>query len=100
VVGSRKRGVLSRLLPALATVSFALCPAFALAAKTISLSGVKHFSALADAQKTCGTDTVVWANLRTNVYHLSDSRWFGKTKKGAYFCESAVTKVGVHASKR
>jgi len=74
-------------------------PACAASRKYVSLRGVEHFSSLADAQKTCGKDPVVWANLRTRVYHLSGSRWFGKTKKGAYFCESAVEKAGVHASK-
>lgn len=99
MTGSRKTRVLSKFLPTLVISSLVLSPAFALAAKTISLSGVPHFSALADAQKTCGKDTVVWANLHASVYHLSDSRWFGKTKKGAYFCESAVTKAGLHAAK-
>ena len=77
----------------------ALSPATALAAKTISLAGLPHFSALAEAQKSCGKDTVVWANLRSTAYHLAGSRWFGKTKKGAYFCEGAVKKAGVHAAK-
>jgi hypothetical protein len=79
--------------------ALALAPAIVLAAKTISLAGVPHFSALTDARKSCGKDTVVWANLKTDVYHLSASRWFGKTKKGAYFCESAVKKAGVRAAK-
>jgi hypothetical protein len=77
----------------------ALSPAAAFAAKTISLKAVPHYATLAAAQTSCGKDTVVWANLRTDVYHLSGSRWFGKTKKGAYFCESAVKKAGVRASK-
>ena len=89
--------------PAFAPVFFAFAillladPAFA--AKTISLRSVPHYASLADAQKACGKDIVVWANLRTEVYHLSGSRWFGKTKRGAYFCESAVAKAGVRASK-
>ncbi|HTU53591.1 MAG TPA: hypothetical protein VMF62_06445 [Acetobacteraceae bacterium] len=80
-------------------LAIALSPVPAFAAKTISLAGVPHYATLAAAQKSCGKETVVWANLRTDVYHLSGSRWFGKTKKGAYFCENAVTKAGVHASK-
>ncbi len=99
MTGSRKIQNLSKFLPNLMILSLALSPGLALAAKTISLAGVQHFSTLADAQKTCGTDTVVWANMHANVYHLSSSRWFGKTKKGAYFCEKIVTKAGLHASK-
>ncbi|MGH7072101.1 MAG: hypothetical protein ACREFO_19110 [Acetobacteraceae bacterium] len=74
-------------------------PSWGAGKKSVSLSGVQHFSSLPEAEKACGKDTVVWANLRTDVYHLSGSRWFGKTRKGAYFCESAVTKAGVRASK-
>lgn len=81
-------------------VVLTLGPASAEAAKKeVSLYAVEHFSSLTEAQKSCGSDTVVWANLRTRVYHLDGSRWFGKTKKGAYFCKSAVEKAGVHASK-
>ncbi|MDA8049579.1 MAG: hypothetical protein M0002_06175 [Rhodospirillales bacterium] len=93
-----------RLLPALLAVGVALAltlaaPADGASRKYISLGGVQHFSSLAEAQKSCGKDAVVWANLRSYVYHLPGSRWFGKTKKGAYFCRSAVEKAGVHASK-
>ncbi len=76
-----------------------LSPIPAFAAKTISLAHVPHFPTLADAQKSCGTDTVVWASLRAGVYHRAGSRWFGKTKKGAYFCEAVVKKAGVRASR-
>ncbi len=93
-----------RLMPALLgavpAVALALVPpASGATKKYVSLSAVEHFSSLTAAQKNCGADTVVWANLHTDVYHLSGSRWFGKTKKGAYFCKSAVEKAGVHASK-
>jgi len=93
-----------RLVPALFGAIAALelmlvPPASGATRKEVSLSAVAHFSSLAEAQKSCGADTVVWANLRTDVYHLSGSRWFGKTKKGAYFCKSAVEKAGVRASK-
>lgn len=88
--------------------AFVLCAAFALAVpasslaashKNVSLTGVPHYSALAAAQKACGADPVAWANLHTSVFHLSGSRWFGKTKHGAYFCKSALEKKGVKQSK-
>ncbi|MGH8162519.1 MAG: hypothetical protein ACRESR_10375 [Gammaproteobacteria bacterium] len=74
-------------------------PALGASHKTISLRDVSHFSDLADARRACGKDPVVWANLRTEVYHLPGSRWFGKTKRGAYFCEAALDKKGVRRSK-
>lgn len=93
-----------RLMPVVIGVVVAVAitlgsPASGVAKGDVSLYGVEHFSSLTEAQKSCGADTVVWANLRTHVYHLAGSRWFGKTKKGAYFCKSAVEKAGVHASK-
>jgi hypothetical protein len=96
---SRKRRTWPPLARALFAATILLLPDPAFAAKTISLRNVPHYASLADAQKACGKDTVVWANLRTEVYHLSGSRWFGKTKKGAYVCAGAVTKAGVRASK-
>ncbi|MGH7119733.1 MAG: hypothetical protein ACREFP_12210 [Acetobacteraceae bacterium] len=93
-----------RLMPVVicvvVTLAITLWPPNSEAAKKyVSLYTVEHFSSLTEAQKSCGTDAVVWANLRTRVYHLAGSHWFGKTKKGAYFCKSAVEKAGVHASK-
>lgn len=97
--GSRV-GLFALCLGGFTVLALALAPlSWGAGNKTVSLSGVQHFSSLPEAEKACGKDTVVWANLRTDVYHLSGSRWFGKTKKGAYFCESAVTKAGVRASK-
>lgn len=96
-VGMRLRAV---CLGGFTVAALALSPpSWGAGKKPVSLSGVQHFSSLLEADKACGKDTVVWANLRTDVYHLSGSRWFGKTKKGAYFCERAVTKAGVRASK-
>lgn len=89
------------LLGAIAVMVLALAPpALGASKKYVSLGAVEHFSTLSEAQKSCGKDTVVWANLRTEVYHLPGSRWFGKTKKGAYFCKDAVEKAGVRASKQ
>lgn len=87
------------LIPVVAVVLALGSPASGASKRDISLAAVQHFSSLTDAQKSCGVDTVVWANLHTHVYHLAGSRWFGKTKKGAYFCKSAVEKAGVRASK-
>ncbi|MGH7103430.1 MAG: hypothetical protein ACREFJ_13640 [Acetobacteraceae bacterium] len=92
--------LLTVFLGGVAVVAFAFgSPSWGAGRKSISISEVAHFSSLPEARKACGKDPVVWANLRTDVYHLSGSRWFGKTKRGAYFCEGAVAKAGVHASK-
>jgi hypothetical protein len=34
------------------------------------------------------------------VYHLAASKYYGKTKHGAYICEKDAVAFGYHASKR
>jgi hypothetical protein len=46
-----------------------------------------QFKTEAEAKTSCPTDTVVWVNLRSKLYHTSDSKSYGKTKNGAYMCE-------------
>ncbi len=59
----------------------------------------RFFATEADALKACGSDTVVWANKNTDVYHLNTSKWYGKTKDGAFGCRSEMDRAGFHASK-
>ena len=48
---------------------------------------------------TCKSgDPVVWVNTSSHVYHLSGDPYYGKTKQGAYQCESAAVASGAHAS--
>jgi hypothetical protein len=35
------------------------------------------------AQEACPTDTVVWLNTRTDIYHFQGERWYGNTNQGA-----------------
>ena|ERR1700722_7504027 len=39
------------------------------------------------AQQHCPSDTVVWLNLPTGIYHFKGQRWYGNTKHGAYVCQ-------------
>ncbi len=50
-------------------------------------AGANQFSTEAQAKARCPTDTVVWANLNSKVYHFSGNKTYGNTKKGAYMCE-------------
>lgn len=59
----------------------------------------RFFATEADAQRGCGSDTVVWANKNTEVYHLNNSHWYGKTKDGAFGCRTELDRAGYHASK-
>ena len=58
-----------------------------------------QYTSEADAKSSCPTDTVVWVNLRSKVYHVSSSKTYGKTKKGAYMCEKESAAAGFRAPK-
>jgi hypothetical protein len=51
------------------------------------------------AQKHCTTDTVVWLNLPTGIYHFKGERWYGNTKSGAFVCEREADKAGDRATR-
>ena len=57
-----------------------------------------QFTTEADAKTSCPADTVVWVNLRTKIFHTSDSASYGKTKRGAYMCQKETTAAGYKAS--
>jgi hypothetical protein len=57
-----------------------------------------QYASEAEAKTSCPADTVVWVNLRTKVFHTSDSASYGKTKRGAYMCKKETTAVGYKAS--
>ncbi|MEI8393671.1 MAG: hypothetical protein WCF85_02970 [Rhodospirillaceae bacterium] len=55
---------------------------------------VTAYATEADAAKACGTDPVVWDNVKTKVYHTKGARWYGKSKHGAYVCRADADKAG------
>ncbi len=59
----------------------------------------RYFVTEAEALRICGSDPVVWVNKNTGVYHLKTSRWYGKTKDGAYGCQSELDRAGDHLAK-
>jgi hypothetical protein len=59
------------------------------------------FKTVAAAAEHCPSDTVVWSSFSSShVYHLPASKYYGKTKHGAYVCEKDAAAYGYHASKR
>jgi hypothetical protein len=58
-----------------------------------------EFSTEAQAKTRCPTDTIVWVNLTSKVYHFSGTRSYGNTKRGAYMCEHDTAAAGMRAAK-
>ncbi|HEV2097876.1 MAG TPA: hypothetical protein VGR45_03000 [Stellaceae bacterium] len=60
-----------------------------------------EFSSEQAAKGHCPGDTVVWVNLGgSKAYHMSDDKYYGKTKHGAYMCQKEADQSGFHAGGR
>ena len=51
------------------------------------------------AQQHCPSDTVVWVNLPTGIYHFKGERWYGRTKSGAFVCQKEADQAGDRATR-
>jgi|ERR1035437_992658 hypothetical protein len=56
--------------------------------------GLQSFSTEQSAKQHCSTDTVVWLNLNTHIYHFKGEHSYGNTKNGAYVCQKEADKAG------
>jgi hypothetical protein len=61
--------------------------------------GANEFSTEADAKAHCPSDTVVWVNLNSKIYHFRGTKDYGTTKHGAYMCERDTAASGMRAAK-
>jgi hypothetical protein len=77
----------------------ATAPAPASRTATPTPYGSNEFSTEAQAKGKCPADTVVWANLKSKVYHFTGYKNYGDTKTGAYMCEKDATAQGFRAAK-
>lgn len=62
-------------------------------------AGPNEFSTEAQAKTRCPTDTVVWVNLNSKIYHFIGTRNYGTTEHGAYMCEADAKPAGMRAAK-
>ena len=58
-----------------------------------------QFSTEAAARYRCPSDQVVWVNNESKIYHYQGTRYYGRTKKGAYMCEADAKASGARASR-
>ena len=62
-------------------------------------AGVNQYSTETMAWAHCPTDTVVWLNTRSGIYHFRATANYGSTKAGAYMCEQDARAQGMRAAK-
>jgi hypothetical protein len=70
------------------------------AMKTAMAPDPKRFKTEALASASCPADTVVWANISTKIFHLKGTATYGKTKNGAYMCETSAKAEGFKPTKK
>jgi hypothetical protein len=58
-----------------------------------------QFADEASAKARCPSETVVWVNLPSKIYHFVGTRSYGTTKRGAYMCEKEAIAADDRASK-
>jgi hypothetical protein len=58
-----------------------------------------QFADEASAKARCLSDTVVWVNLPSKIYHFAGTKSYGTTKRGAYMCEKEAIAAEDRASK-
>ena len=51
------------------------------------------------AQAHCPSDTVVWLNLPTGIYHMKGMRWYGRTNSGAFVCQGEADRAGMRETR-
>jgi hypothetical protein len=69
------------------------------AGATTGLGTSHRFKTMAAATSHCPTDAVVWTSRSGKSYHLSSSKYYGKTKHGFYACKMEADTAGFHAAK-
>jgi hypothetical protein len=65
----------------------------------VAPTGANQFASEADAKARCPSDTVVWVNESSKIYHFAGHKNYGHTKVGAYMCERDATAAGNRAAK-
>jgi hypothetical protein len=63
-------------------------------------AGMMTFTSEQKAQQHCPSDTVVWLNISSAIYHFKGERWYGHTNRGAYVCKAEADKDGMSSSKK
>ena len=78
-----------------------MAPAAPVAPAAKAMAGkLASFKTLGAATAHCPGDAVVWSTLsKSKSFHLAGSKYYGKTKHGAFVCTSEALAAGFHAAK-
>ncbi|SDR30184.1 hypothetical protein SAMN05444161_2682 [Rhizobiales bacterium GAS191] len=98
-------GVLSALAVPAATPASAQCEPSECAGKASKhkpgpmgmATSAGEFSTATQAKAHCPSDTVVWVNTKSHIYHFAGTRGYGSTKQGAYMCQAEAKSAGDRA---
>jgi uncharacterized membrane protein len=60
--------------------------------------GAGGFASDAQARAHCPSNTVVWVNTKSHIYHFAGTRDYGTTKEGTYMCEAEAKVAGDRAA--
>jgi hypothetical protein len=87
--------------PAPAAAAPKSAPAAAPTAKatTAASAGANQFTTEAQAKVHCPSDTVVYVNLSSKIYHFAGHKDYGNLKNGTYMCEKDTAGAGARAAK-
>lgn len=58
-----------------------------------------EFENEAATKAKCPSDTLVWVNTKSGIYHFAGAHNYGTTKEGAYMCETDTSAAGYRAAK-
>jgi hypothetical protein len=65
----------------------------------VTPAGKNQFATEALAKGHCPADTVVYLNLKSDIYHFAGSKDYGKLKDGTFMCEKDTAGAGARAAK-
>jgi hypothetical protein len=66
----------------------------ALSGVALAQSAAGGYPTEAEAKTHCGSQSVVWMNTKSHVYHMAGTKTYGHTKQGAYMCQADAAKAG------
>jgi hypothetical protein len=83
----------SKMAPAPAAKTEPAKPATAMSA------GKDEYATEVLAKAHCPSDTVVYVNLKSKIYHFAGTKDYGNLKNGTYMCEKDTAGAGARAAK-